>query len=847
MAIVSGPRLVSLATNAINVNENTPTGVLQVTINRTGPLDGLVDVTYRSIPISATDGVDYIGVGGTVRFQDGESQKLIDIPIVNDTALESPERFTFVLELAQGAALGVPRTADVVIVDDDGGPPPPPTTDGESYGYAASLTTMLSGLERPVSLAWLPGAADTMLVGNQAGVISVVKNGVPLSTPLLDISSKVNFVGDRGLMDFAFDPQFATNPYLYVTYVYDPPETAGFAAGSLAGPDGEGNRPARVSRFEVTVDSNGIPTAIPGTEVVLVGGNGTWANISGPGVNSTLDFQQPPSGINPLTGENLRDYIAVDSLSHAPGAIGFGPDGALYVTIGDGTSFNALDVRALRVQDVDNLSGKVLRVDRFTGDGLASNPFWNGDPDSNASKVYQLGLRNGFRMEIDEQNGQVWIGDVGWFLWERLQTGGAGANFGWPFYEGGDRALLPQPDYAALPEGVDFLADVAAGLITVTTPYRAFAHDAAEPGPQFAAIILGEIYRRDRYPTEFTNDIFFADFLSGTIYTLDVNDPERTVRPLTQALTATDMVVGPDGYVYVVSNFGGTVQRLIISNDPAEPPPALPQVTFSQATTAAFQQDRSDSFTTIAPLGGQFREITGTQMDIVGVAAGSTVEMLMTIDNLLLVSPTAGFGSVNNLYVSDADGVNLFAALFRDVEVLSTGGPNLVILDNTQRGRVTFGESSDTLVVTIQTDGGAALGPANTFAASLGGGNDSLLITANSALTRLVVDAGVGADTMAFQGLAQVRVTGGQGNDVMILTAGAHRLVTRPGDGVDVVANFTSGRDVIEFVGVNPATVTTEFWAEGGGTVVRYGGSGDVLALAGTPFAQFSQADMVFV
>ncbi len=847
LADPTGPRLVSLATNAINVNENTATGAVQVAITRSGPLDGVVDVTYRSIPISATAGADFVSVSNTIRFQDGESQKLITVPIINDSLLESPERFTFVLELAQGASLGVPRTADIVIVDDDGGPPPPPSNDGESYGYAASLTTVLSGLERPVSVAWLPGDAGTMLVGNQAGLISVVKNGVTLSTPMLDISSRVNFVADRGLMDFALDPDFANNPYLYVAYVYDPPQTAGFAAGSLAGADGAGNRPARVSRFEVTLDANGVPKANPASEVVLIGTNGTWENISGPGVNSTLDLEQAPSGINPVTGENLRDYIAVDSNSHAPGALEFGPDGKLYVTIGDGTSFNALDERALRVQDVDNLSGKVLRVDRFTGDGVADNPFWNGDADSNASKVYQLGLRNGFRMEIDQQNGQVWVGDVGWFLWERILTGGAGANYGWPYYEGGDRVLLPQPSYSALPEAAEFFADQAAGLFTVTAPYRAFAHDGAEPGPQFAAIMLGEIYRGSAYPAEFVNDLFFADFLSGTIYTMDVNDPNRVERPLTQSLTATDMVVGPDGFVYVVSNFGGTVQRLNITGDPAPPPAALPQVTFSHASTEAFRQDRADSFTTVSPLAGQYRQVDGATLDIEGVAATTNVEMFMTLDNLLLISPTAGFGSVNNLYVNDADGVNVFAALFRDVEVVSTSGPNLVIVDNTQRGRVEFGNSNDTLVVSIQTSGGVALGPENTFTANLGGGSDSMLITANSAGTRLIVDAGAGADTTVVQGLADVRLTGGTGNDIMVLTAGAHDLVIRNGDGQDIVGSFTSGRDTIQFVGVAPSDVTFEFWAEGGGTLIRYGDGDDHIALVGTPFAQFSQADLVFV
>ena len=89
--------------------------------------------------------------------------------------------------------------------------------------------------------------------------------------------------------------------------------------------------------------------------------------------------------------------------SHAGGSLAFGPDGALYVSIGDGASFNATDPRTVSVQNIDSLSGKILRIDPSTGLGLPDNPFVvpGDDLSDNHSKVYQLGLRNPFSMGFD--------------------------------------------------------------------------------------------------------------------------------------------------------------------------------------------------------------------------------------------------------------------------------------------------------------------------------------------------------------------------------------------------------------------------------------------------------------
>jgi len=207
---------------------------------------------------------------------------------------------------------------------------------------------------------------------------------------------------------------------------------------------------------------------------VLLGGAGrSLSDISGGGaIDSTnpstanpgnVDYA-PPSDLDPDAGEHVRDYVKVDSRSHAGGALAFGPDRALYVSTGDGTSFNFADPRSVGVQDIDSLSGRILRIDPLTGQGLGDNPFVEarGSLADNRAKVFQLGLRNPYSITFDA-SGRLLITDTGWNSYEELDTGAPGANFGWPFYEGGDGGTLLTNGYSSLPEAGAFFAAVASG------------------------------------------------------------------------------------------------------------------------------------------------------------------------------------------------------------------------------------------------------------------------------------------------------------------------------------------------------------------------------------------------
>lgn len=425
--------------------------------------------------------------------------------------------------------------------------PAPPTS--------GSLTTetVVSGFVKPTAVDWSPDG-ENMYISEQGGVVQVLRNG-QLST-FIDFSDEVNGTRDRGLLDIAVHPDFENNPYVYLLYTYDPPDVYENTGDNLAGPDKNGNRAGRLTRVTADAATN-YTTFVEGSEVTLLGENSTWDNFNA-FANSTNDFTEPPAGIN-SDGTNVQDFIASDSESHTVGSVEFGTDGALYVTIGDGASYNRVDDRAVRVQDIDNLSGKVLRVDPLTGDGLSDNPFFNGDADANRSKVYQLGVRNSFRMAIDPVTGLVYTGDVGWGTWEEINVGGPGSNFGWPYFEGSDTGSQQQAAYSQLTEAQQFYNSGA----EVTAPLVALNHGTTG----INAIVMGDIYRGSAYPTEYYGDIFFNDLGQGVVRNVSL-DAAGNVTAVDTFDTGANVVVmiqqGPDGLLYYVDLDDGEVGRWVI-------------------------------------------------------------------------------------------------------------------------------------------------------------------------------------------------------------------------------------------------------------------------------------------
>jgi glucose/arabinose dehydrogenase len=553
-----------------SVNERE--GFVTIVIKRDGDLTKTAAVDYGINADTATAGLDYNATGGRAEFAIGQSSVTLRIPILNDTLSENTERFNLSLINANdGYAVGIPRTTNVAILDDEKPAVEPPNPPQQS-DYDIKTVDAVTGLSGPMQIEWIDGT-NKALVSEKEGRIKIVDfdTGKVVST-LLDITGKVNADADRGLMDIALHPDLENNPYLYAFYVVDPPDVK---SSGLAAADREGNRYAHLVRYELDMDGP-LPTVKPGTETVILGGAGrSLADISGGG---TLDFTdqkhsgQRASDVN-ADGTYKEDYIKVDSRSHAGGAIAFGPDGALYVSTGDGTSYNYADPRSASVQQINSLSGKVLRIDPITGNGLADNPYATSNLDANASKVWQMGLRNPYAMTFTE-DGRVMISETGWYSWEEINSGGKGANFGWPYYEGADNGEINKtPGYQSMPGAAQFYADVASGKIVITPAFRGFSHAASDPGYQVTAIVGGTtVYNGDKYPEIFKGDYFFSDIVDGDIFTVDVNDRTQ-MQYVTNIGTyhAVSFVQGPDGYVYYTDITGNKIVRLEITDPDAVP------------------------------------------------------------------------------------------------------------------------------------------------------------------------------------------------------------------------------------------------------------------------------------
>src|SRR3954451_14520984 len=204
-------------------------------------------------------------------------------------------------------------------------------------------------------VTWAPDGR--MFIWEQGGTVQIYKNGTLLSSPFLDIHAHVNKSMDRGLDGFALDPDFETNGFVYLAYTF---ENAG-------NPNDSGPRTQRVTRMKVSATN---PDKVdPASEVTILG------KISTNGC----------SGIN-------EDCMPNDVGAHTIDRLSFGPDGKLYLSVGDGGDYRDVSQDALRAQNLDSLNGKLLRINT-DGSAPSDNPFYNGS-NNNRGKVYDYGLRN---------------------------------------------------------------------------------------------------------------------------------------------------------------------------------------------------------------------------------------------------------------------------------------------------------------------------------------------------------------------------------------------------------------------------------------------------------------------
>lgn len=269
-------------------------------------------------------------------------------------------------------------------------------------------------------------------------------NNVRLTLPLLDINEEVGVFGDNGLTGFCLDLDFMNNGYFYLFYTVDRYYLLNYGTPQYDPLISWPNEATicRVTRYQADSATN-FQTVVPGSRYILL-------------------------------GEDKKHGVPVLYPAHTGGTLLFGRDSTLIVSTSDGASYGDLDtgsisstywlqaindsiipashnVGAFRSLLKGSLNGKLLRIDKMTGDGIKSNPFYDStDVRSPQSRTYASGFRNPYRITIIPNTGStdptacdpgiLMVGDVGWNTYEELDiVKTAGGNYGWPVFEGLNR------------------------------------------------------------------------------------------------------------------------------------------------------------------------------------------------------------------------------------------------------------------------------------------------------------------------------------------------------------------------------------------------------------------------
>lgn len=387
------------------------------------------------------------------------------------------------------------------------------TAENASDPLSLSLVPFASGFSGPLGAI---GAEDgRIFVLEQNGVIKTIQSdGTVLATPFLDIQTRVDSSSnEEGLLGMALDPDFDSNGFFYLNYTHT-----------------DTNRISRISRFGLTADPN---VADPASEEVL------------------LTIDQPAS-------------------NHNAGGILFGPDGYLYIPMGDGGGSPGT-----RPQDLSLLLGKVIRIDvsRQPGNGTgdcegagtgnyaipADNPFVDGSG-VNCDEIWALGLRNPWQSSFDRTTGDLYIGDVGQNAREEINfqpaSSSGGENYGWPCYEGNS----PYNTDGCVPSGnYDF-------------PIFDYAHFSTS----CTSVTGGYVYRGTQFPDMFGHYIF-TDYCQGVFWDLAPDGSggwNSTEHTNLTGFGYSAFGQDSDGELYVTHIGNGTLYHLQEENSPPPPPPS---------------------------------------------------------------------------------------------------------------------------------------------------------------------------------------------------------------------------------------------------------------------------------
>jgi glucose/arabinose dehydrogenase len=371
-------------------------------------------------------------------------------------------------------------------------------------GTEITTVRVAEGLPYALHVAAPPGDVRRLVVVRQNGIIRLVKDGALEPTPFLDIRDRIQFLDclcgeEQGLLGLAFHPDYASNGRVFVNY-------SELGSGDTV-----------IARYER------LPSG---------------------------DALDPDSEVRLFT-------IAQPDAYHNGGGIQFGPDGYLWIGMGDGNGIPGGDL-AGNAQDDATPLGKMLRVDV----NADSPPFWTAPPDNpspNAAGLRRLiwskGFRNPWRFSFDRETGDLYIGDVGQGEIEELDFQPAastgGENYGWNFYEGSSCFSPPCPSAS------QFVA-----------PVHEYAHEPGDGG----SVTGGYVYRGCSLP-DLHGTYFYADWVTGRISSFEiasgtaVSHVDRTaeLQPADGSGTGSVSSFGEDarGEIYLTDYFDGDVLKIV--------------------------------------------------------------------------------------------------------------------------------------------------------------------------------------------------------------------------------------------------------------------------------------------
>lgn len=512
--------------DAIVTEGDAGTTTLQFTVQSGGvfPAGAIfadASVSYSTSDGTANEGVDYQAASGTVQIPGNASEATISIQVIGDSIVEADETFTVELTAPINATIAKAVGTGTIRDDDsasgasglDNRPdnqtcvaPARPTANS-----SVSVTDpypLLPDLALPTKLIHEPGGSGRWFVLQKSGQVVTFPASNPDSiTEYLDLTTdhSIRTNSEGGLLGLAFHPNYPATPEIFLSYTI---QHANPAMRSV------------VSRMVLD------------------------------------DVNRPGAG----TTEQVIIEIDQDFDNHNGGDIAFGPDGYLYIGLGDGGSGNDPNQRA---QDTTRLLGSMLRLDvAGTGAGYSippDNPFAPNakcGPGNNANdcpEIYAWGLRNPWRWSFDPDTGALWAADVGQGAWEEVDLIERGGNYGWRCREGANDTSNASDC-------------VGGGLIDPVTQY---SHSLGN------SITGGFVYRGNAIP-ELAGLYIFADYGSGRFWAArpDGQGGFSNDELIDTNFKPTSFAVGPDDELYFVDiNGGNGLGRVRRIDPPAVPTP----------------------------------------------------------------------------------------------------------------------------------------------------------------------------------------------------------------------------------------------------------------------------------